>query len=169
LNSIQDGRSSFQVSITFGNGFIGGALLALALGVYLSWLWQSDHQVELHSAHLLQKIEKRDWAGIESAIGQEYRDDWGDDRERLLERLREVLRFTRDMRIHAVAPDVSSIGRDGRWTARVQIEGEDNEVMIEIKQRINSLSAPFELQWRRQSARPWDWKLIGVRNRDLVL
>jgi hypothetical protein len=155
--------------MTFRDGFTGGALLAFALGIYLVWLWQPEHQLRLHSAHLLRKIENRDWSGIENAIAPEYRDDWGDDRERLLERLREVRRFTRNMTIRALAPDISSAGRDGKWTAKVRIDGDSNEVMIEIKQRINSLAAPFELQWRRQSAKPWDWKLVRVSNRELKL
>jgi hypothetical protein len=158
-----------DVSITFREGFIGGAIGAIVLGIFLVWLWQPDHQVRLHSAHLLQKIEQHDWALIENAIALEYGDDWGDDRERLLMRLREVLRFTRNMKIKAIAPDILSTGRDGKWTARIQLEGDSNEMMIEIKQRINSLTTPFQLQWTRQSAKPWDWKLVRVSNRDLVL
>ena len=157
------------MNITFRAGFIGGALLAFALGLYLFWLWQPAHQVRLHSTHLLKKIEEHDWKGIENAIAQDYHDDWGHDRERLLERMREVLRFTRNMKVSAPAPDISAEGRDGKWTARVEVEGDDNEVMLEIKQRINALSAPFELHWRRQSGKPWDWKLVHVRNRELVL
>jgi len=32
-----------------------------------------------------------------------------------------------------------------------------------------SLGAPFELQWRRISGKPWDWKLIRVSNPELQL
>jgi hypothetical protein len=41
--------------------------------------------------------------------------------------------------------------------------------MSEIKHRVNSLSAPFQLQWRRQSSKPWDWKLVRVSNRELKI
>ncbi len=157
------------VKISFRHGFGVGAILALIFGTYLAFLWQADHQVELHTAHLLRKIEKHDWSGIDNAIAQDYRDDWGDDRERLLRRLREVLRFTRNMKIAAVAPDVVPEGSDRKWSARVQVDGDDNEVMSEIKQRVNSLSAPFQLHWRRQSSKPWDWKLIRVSNRELKI
>lgn len=157
------------MNITFRNGFIAGAILAVILGTYLAFLWQADHQVELHTSHLLRKIEKHDWSGIENAIAQDYRDDWGDDRERLLMRLREVLRFTRNMKITAVAPDVLPEGSDRKWSARVQVDGDDNEVMSEIKQRVNPLDAPFQLQWRRQSSKPWDWKLVRVSNRELKI
>jgi len=157
------------VRITFRDGFTSGAIFALILGIFLAWLWQAEHQIELHTAHLLGKIEAHDFAGIEKTIAADYSDDWGDDRERLLSRLREVLRFARNMKITAIVPTVSAEGRDGKWSARVQVDGDDNEVLSEIKQRVNSLPAPFDLQWRRQSAKPWDWKLVRVSNRELTL
>jgi hypothetical protein len=157
------------VKITFCNGFIAGALLAVIVAIYLFRLWQPEHQIELYTAHLLKKIEARDFARIENMVASDFVDDWGDDRERLLARLREVLRLTRNLEIAAPVPNVSVQGRDGKWWAHVQVDGDDNEVMSEIKQRVNSLSAPFELQWRRQSAKPWDWKLIRVSNRELIL
>ena len=157
------------MSFTFRDGFTGGAIVAAALGIYLAWLWQADHQVRLHTAHFLRQIEKRDWTAIQGAIAENYGDDWGDDRERFLERMREVLRFTRDMRIHSLAPQTSVEGRNGSWTARIEIEGNNSEIMAEIKHRVNSLGAPFELRWRHQSGKPWDWKLTHVSNRELKI
>jgi hypothetical protein len=29
---------------------------------------------------------------------------------------------------------------------------------------VNKLPSPFELEWRRLSGKPWDWKLVGVSN-----
>ena len=158
-----------RVSFTFRGGFIVGAILALGLGVYLVWLWRPGHQVQLHTDHFLRAVEERDWTAMQNAIAADYGDDWGDNRERLLERMREVLRFTRNMRIHSIAPNILVEGPSGLCTARVEVEGDDSEVMAEIKQRINSLTTPFEFQWRRQSAKPWDWKLVHVSNSTLVL
>lgn len=157
------------MSFTFREGFIGGAILAVGLGIYLIWLWQPDHQVELHADHFIGAIEKRDWTAVQSAIAVDYGDDWGDNRERLLERMREVLQFTRKMRIQSIAPNTSVEGPRGTWIAKIEVDGDDSEVMSEIRQRINSLKAPFKLQWRRQSARPWDWKLVHVSNRELQI
>ena len=36
-------------------------------------------------------------------------------------------------------------------------------------ERINSLTSPFELRWRKQNWQPWDWKLVQVRNPSLQL
>ena len=51
----------------------------------------------------------------------------------------------------------------------MRVEGESGEVMSVIKERINSLGAPFELRWRRQSRKPWEWKLVGASNSDLKI
>jgi hypothetical protein len=158
-----------KVSFTFRDGFIGGAILALGLGIYLVWLCQPDHQVQLHTDHFIRAVEERDWTAMQNAIAADYSDDWGDNRERLLERMREVLQFTRNMRVHSIAPNISVEGPSGSWSARIEVEGDDSEVMTEIKQRINSLTTPFKLQWHRQSAKPWDWKLVHVSNRELQI
>ena len=34
---------------------------------------------------------------------------------------------------------------------------------------ILATAAPFELEWRRQSAKPWDWKLVRVSNASLEI
>jgi hypothetical protein len=40
----------------------------------------------------------------------------------------------------------------------------DDEAMQLLDERVNSLPAPFELEWRRLSGKPWDWKLARVSN-----
>lgn len=157
------------MSFTFRDGFIGGAVLTLGLGIYLVWLWRPDHQVELHADHFVRAIEERDWTAVQDAIAPDYGDDWGDNRERLLERIREVMQFTRHMRIQQIAPITSVDGPRATWTARIEVEGDESEVMMEIKQRINPLTTPFKLQWRRQSGKPWDWKLVHASNRELQI
>jgi hypothetical protein len=157
------------VSLTFREGFAGGAILTVGLGIFLIWLWRPDHQVQLHSDHFIREIEGRDWDAIRNAIAADYSDDWGDNTDRLLERMREVQQFTRNIRIHPIAPNVSVEGSSGSWIAKIEIEGDDSEVLAEIKQRINPLTTPFELQWRRQSGKPWDWKLVRVSNRELQI
>jgi hypothetical protein len=168
LDSTRSGLLS-GVSFTFREGFIGGALLAAGIGIYLVWLWRPAHQVELHADHFLHAVEKRDWTTMQNAIAADYGDDWNDNRERVLERMREVLQFTRNLRLQSIAPDTSVAGPSGSWIARIEVEGDEGEVVAEIKQRINSLTTPFNLQWRRQSAKPWDWKLVHVSNRELQI
>jgi hypothetical protein len=151
------------------NGFYAGALLALILGLYLFQLWQPDRQVHLHSLHLAQALEENDWDAAEEFLAVSYRDQWGHDRETVLTRLRQVLHYARNLRINADQTITSAAGSDGKWIARITLQADDNEIAAIIKGRINVLEEPFELNWRRESWKPWDWKLVRVSNAALEL
>lgn len=154
---------------SFRDGFFAGMIVAVAVGLYLLWHWQPDRQVQLHTKNLIRQIETRDWPAFRSFLAQDYRDDWHDNRERLIERIRGVLRLTRKIQITPLDPQTQIKGRRGSWSARIKVDGDSGEALDFIKARINSLSAPFVLDWRRESAKPWDWKLIGASNRDLII
>jgi hypothetical protein len=151
------------------NGFYVGVSFALLLGVYLLWLWQPERQVRRHTQHLFQAVEKRNWTRVGEFIAADFSDQWGDDRPRLLERVREVLRYVRVIRIAASDAFVEAEHRHAMWTGKITIEGDQSEVTAEIKSRVNSLATPFALEWRRLSAKPWDWKLARVSNPSLEI
>ena len=157
------------VSSGFRNGFYAGLIVALFLGLWLAQLWSAEKQVRLHSAHLLGQIEKRNWTAAGEFVAVDYHDEWGDDRALLLSRLRLALRFFSGLTISARAPLVQLEPPLGIWRARVELAGKDAgaEMTPEIIRRVNSLTTPFELRWRHESWKPWDWKLIEVRNPEL--
>ena len=128
-------------------------------------LWRTERQLQLHTQSLLKTIEQRDWEDFEEKIANDYRDQWEHDRPELLRRVRVVVRYTKALRLIPEAPIVQS---DGTWSARVRVEGEGEMVQL-MQQRVNSLKAPFNLRWAKQSAWPWDWKLVEVRNPELEL
>ena len=154
---------------SFRAGLYGGVIVAVALGVYLLQLWQSDKQVELHSAHLLHAIEQKDWRAIGEFIDPAYQDQWHQDRTVLLTRMRAVLAYARNLHLQAHEPLVLATENGSEWRARIVVSGEDNELTSLIKARINPLQEPFRLQWRQQSWKPWDWKLIRASNEALEL
>jgi len=156
-------------SSTFRDGFYAGLLLAVAAGTYLFQLWQPERQVKLHSQHLVSAFKERDKEALEGFIDLEYQDQWGHDRAQLVSRLDKVLRYTRDLQIQTQGAWVE-ISRDrGEWHARITVEGEPSEVNTLIAQHVNAVSEPFELQWRRRSWKPWDWKLVRVTNTEFQL
>jgi hypothetical protein len=153
----------------FRQGFYGGLGLALLIGLFLIWLWQPERQVNRHTENFLRTIEKRNWTGVADFVGNDYQDQWGDDRARVLERMRKVLRYLRRIRIDVTNAAVRIDSQRGYWNAKIIIDGDQGEVMALIKERVNSLATPFELEWRRQSAKPWDWKLVRVSNASLEI
>ena len=153
----------------FRQGFYGGLGFALLIGLFLIWLWQPERQVNRHTEDFLRTIEKRHWTGVADFVGNDYQDQWGDDRARVLERMRAVLRYLRRIRIDVTNAAVRIDSQRGYWNAKIIIDGDQSEVMALIKERVNSLATPFEFEWRRQSAKPWDWKLVRVSNASLEI
>ena len=102
-------------------------------------------------------------------LADDYADQWGNNRAQVIERMGESLGYVRTIRINAVNPVLNVEGGHGIWRARITVDGEGGEILPLLKERINPLMTPFELEWRHVSRKPWDWKLISVHNRDLAL
>ena len=159
----------FSGNSSFRNGLYAGLLSAVGLGLYLFQLWTPEHQVRLHSAHLLAALEAKDWPAAEGFLDLSYEDQWGHDRTLLMTRLRQVLPYARHLRLDAREIIAHAEDGTGAWRARVTVEADPNEVTTLIKERINALPEPFALQWRQNSKKPWDWKLVRVTNPALEL
>ena len=157
------------MTLSFRNGFYGGLLLAGVIAVWLWQLWQPTRQVELHSEHLLSAVQAKSWDTMGGFLDESYRDQWNQDRPLVLSRLREVLRFARNLHVAINSPVVLASNGEGNWKARIQIEADPNEIAEMIKSRVNNLDAPFELHWQQKSWKPWDWKLVHVSNSALEL
>jgi hypothetical protein len=158
-----------NVRVTLRDGFFVGLSTALFCGLFLIWLWQPDRQVRRHTQKLFHQIEAKNWSAVSDLIDSEYSDQWNHDRTNLIERMREVMRYLRGMRIVTGEPAIKIDNRNALWMGKITIEGDAGEAMALIKERINSLATPFELQWRRDSGKPWDWKLVRVSNPELQL
>lgn len=154
---------------TFKYSFFAGAIVALALGLWLTQLWGAENQVRLHSEHFLRQIEKRNAGAAGDFLALDYHDDWGHDRALVLNRLRLVLRLFSSLTITASPPQVTLHSSTATWSSSLRLAGAGGEFAPEIVERVNSLTKPFELHWRRESWRPWDWKLVEVKNPALAL
>jgi hypothetical protein len=152
-------------------GFYAGVGLTLLTGLFLVWLWQPERQVDRHTEHLLRKLEQKNWAAAADFIANEYKDQWGDDRSLVLARTQEVFQYVHGIKIQALEPvTVTTDGRRGTWKARIVFTGNaGDEGTTLLKERVNSLSTPFELKWRQMSGKPWDWKLVYVGNSELQI
>jgi hypothetical protein len=150
--------------ISFREGFCGGLVIALCAGLYLIWLWQPERQVRRHTENFFRAIEHKDWDAAASFVAADYHDQWGDDRVRVLERLREGLGYVRSPRIFASNPSVQVKSPRAVWSGKIRLYSSDDDVMEMLDQRLNSLPSPFELEWHHLSGTPWDWKLARVSN-----
>jgi hypothetical protein len=124
--------------------------------------------VQLHSIHLLKALEQKNWPAVAEFVDEHYADRWGHDRELLLARFRFVLPYAQNLHLDVVAPDVRAVDQKFEWSARITVEADPNEIADMIKQRVNTLDAPFALQWQRVG-KPWEWKLVWVDNTALEI
>ena len=162
-------RLPLRMRTWFREGFYVGAGLAMALGLYLTWLWGAEHQVRLHSTHLLAAMESKSWSKFATFVADDYQDQWGQDRAVVLQRTRALFQYLRGVRV-AVGPALVQAGDGhGSWQARITIEDADQELIALLKERVNALPTPFTLEWRRLSGKPWDWRLVRVSNSGLEI
>jgi len=152
------------VTISLREATYGGLAALLCVGLSLIWLWRPEQQVRRHTENIFHAIEHKDWDAAANFIGADYQDQWGDDRARVLERMREGFRYVRGPRIIASNPIVQVQARRAVWTGKVMVYSTDDDVMGLLDERVNALPAPFELEWHRLSGKPWDWKLVRVSN-----
>ncbi len=138
--------------------------IAVCIGLYLTWVWRPARQVSRHTENFFHAIERKDWAAVANFIGSDYQDQWGDDRPRVLDRMREGFLYVRGPRIIASNPSVRVETRRAVWAGKITLYSADSNVMDLLDERVNSLPAPFELEWHRLSGKPWDWKLARVSN-----
>jgi hypothetical protein len=155
---------SLRVTIIFRRGFMVGICVLVSVGVYLVWLYRPEHQVRLHTENFLHAIDRRNWELVASLIADDYHDQWNNDRIRLVERMREGFRWVRDTRITAPNATVQVDMPRAIWIGKIIVYSSDDGVMEVLDERINKLPTPFELEWRRSSGKPWDWKLVRVIN-----
>jgi hypothetical protein len=156
--------------MSYRNGFYAAGISAIALAIFLVRLWQPEAQVRKHSEHLLEAVMDHDWDRFDRMVADEYRDQWGHDRATVLERTKMVAHYARGLQIHAIGSNVQVENRSAKWRAYISIDGaKDDEGIAMMKERLSTVKTPFELEWRRNSGKPWDWKLVGVRNPQLEL
>jgi hypothetical protein len=153
------------VTISLRSAAVSAVAVVLAIALYLIWLWWPEHQVRLHTQNFFRAIDHRNWDIVGELIDDDYQDQWGDDRTRLLERMREGFRWIRGSRI-IMAPDavVNAEARHAMWSGKISVYSSDDGVMEALDQHVNKLPTPFQLEWHRVSAKPWDWKLVRVSN-----
>lgn len=68
-----------MLRINFRHGFYAGLTFALAIGIYLHFLWQPRRQVKLHSEHFLPAVEQKNLGNVAEFIDGNYRDQWEQD------------------------------------------------------------------------------------------
>jgi hypothetical protein len=143
------------------------AAVVLALwALWLVWLWQPERQVRLHTTHFLKKVERRDWAAIQSFMADDFTDRWGHNKVSALQDAHEIFAQFLFLTIENHTLDCEKQGSAITAHTTLKISGQGSPLGPLITEKLNTLHEPFAFTWRRSGA-PWHWQLIRVDQSEL--
>jgi hypothetical protein len=125
-----------NVRVTLRAGFYVGLSTALFCGLFLIWLAAGEAGAAAY-ANAFSSSRGEKLSAVSDLIGSDYRDPLNHDRTIVIERMRDVTRYLRGMRIVTKEPVIKIDNRNAVWTAKITIEGEAGEAMALVKERIN--------------------------------
>lgn len=141
------------------------ALLALTL--WLWWWCQPERQVRRAQARLIKAVEARDFETLSSLLANDYRDGWEHDKTFVLEGCREVFGQFALLDIEREFHGVVPVGSDYVLREKLTLKGFGGPLALYARDRVNELSEPFEMKWRKKT---WDeWELTSVAHPKLEL
>lgn len=146
-----------------------GLLLVVALAVALPWL-SPKRGVERSSRALAEALVEKDKEALAALLADNYSDGFGFDRAQAI-----TAAFT--FREHFVICTVTyeepqlTLAADDRAAiirALVRLDGQGSPVAQAAIQSSKNTATPTSFRWRRDSWKPWDWKLVSIDNPDAV-
>lgn len=140
-------------------GAVGILAVLVVWGLYA---FSPDRQVKKAFARFLDAASSRNWKKVEGMMTPEYRDQWGCDRETAVHLGSEA--FQHYIFLQIVPSDVKVVrqGSQATLSARLKFTGRGSPVGELITQQVNGLQEEFRFAWKRQSWKPWDWKLQSI-------
>ncbi|MDD5348778.1 MAG: hypothetical protein PHQ12_01075 [Chthoniobacteraceae bacterium] len=135
---------------------------AVLVGLGCAWLWRPERQVRLHQRHFLNAAENRDWPKIKAILDDGFRTPYGHDKPIALALMAEGLRPFFALQIFDSETEVTVSGRDGAVRTRLRFSGTGMALAEIVQGAVNDSREPFEFTWRRQSWKPWDWRLVSA-------
>ena len=146
---------------------LGAGVLLAAL--WLRWWSRPERQIPRAQARLLSSVEKRDFDALAGMIAGDYRDRWQQDRATLIVRSREV--FGQFVMLTIGREPRGLRSESGSWflAEKVTLKGLGGPLAMAARDSVNALRAPFVMEWRQRSWKPWDWELRSIAQPELEL
>jgi hypothetical protein len=142
----------------------------LFLGIL--WLasphWDARSRLEVRQEQFFRAVEERRHRVLDGLVDERYRDSWGLGKLGLLRACDDLRRFFLVLGIRPLEPTSRIEGREGRYQARIRLEGSPAGPGALIRSEANRLETPFVFVWRRVGIFPWQWRLVGMENAGLT-
>lgn len=147
---------------------VRGVVAAVAVVmVWAAWEYSPGRQLEKAFLRLITAAENRDWKTVRAGMAETYRDQWGFDRDESVRLASEVLGQFLTLQITCENLRVSREGDAALVETRLRLRGRGNAVGEALMQRANALQDDFRFAWRRESWKPWSWKLVSLSQNEI--
>ena len=146
---------------------LAAIFLVLGGGIFTACQFSPGWQLERAFNRLLDAAENRKWDQVQEMMAVDYRDGWGFTRAEALEGAQEAMRHFLVVEIQAEHRVTTRRGREAEISARLRLAGRGTAVAEAVLTRINDLTQDFRFAWKRESWKPWDWKLHAVSQPEL--
>lgn len=148
---------------------IGGLLVVLALWLALPF-FSASRGVERAWDQVLAAIGDNDAEALGRLLGEEYSDGFGFDRAGAIQ-MAGVIRaqfVTCTLRRERSEVVMDPSNRSAVTRAHVRLVGNGTPIAQGAIQASAASETPTTFRWRRNSWKPWDWRLISIDNPDAV-
>ncbi|GAB4165032.1 MAG: hypothetical protein Fur0032_01480 [Terrimicrobiaceae bacterium] len=146
-------------------------LVPAAFFLGLVWVvagWMPAAQVDKQTSRLLRAAGDRDWKTVGQLVSRHYRDPWGQDKESAIKLAAEAGRhFFALVITPSGEPTVTADGDKTLWKGRLAFGGRGTALGEAMLSRTSEFREDFVFAWRRESWKPWDWKLVSVNQPEL--
>lgn len=145
------------------------AALVVALIVFLSLPWFSPSRgVDRAWRGVISAIEDNDMTRLGELMGEDYHDGFGLDRAAALKLAGDVRRHFVVCNIRREKAEVvmDPSEKSAVTRALVRLGGNGSNIAQNAIAASQGSQTPTEFRWRRNSWKPWDWRLVAVHNAD---
>lgn len=140
-----------------------GLAATAALAWTIGWM-QPQHRLERSWERLLAMAEARRAGAIGKLLAEDYTDDWGYTKHRLIEDLRRGFFHFDALKIETNEVSVARDGDTAVITAILRVRARGTPQADRARATINGVFAPWRFQWRRERSFPWAWRLTRIDN-----
>lgn len=102
-------------------------------------------------------------------LADNYSDRWGNDKANAVERAGQVFGQFLVVNFRIDPPGGETVSVDGKWSARLLLEGRGGPLGEFAIQRLAEMRDPFVFSWEQRSWKPWDWQLTRVEQPELEI
>jgi hypothetical protein len=135
------------------------------------WAWglRAENQVRKANEGLLKAASNRNYKKMRTYLAAEYKDQWGMEGEVMVQSASNVLSQFFVVEIAPTTePQVTITGDQAQWVAPLRIDGKGTAIAeAVVEHSAETLKGPFTFTWKKQSWKPWDWKLISTSQPEL--